>query len=284
MKILLTGASSYIGQYIILNLLQNNHKILSTSRSDPKIKNKNHKWISHDLSKKPLKLKDFKPDVIIHLAGSAWLNMSSENYVNSNILTTNNLVKTLEGKKFKKVFYLSSRDIYGEVKKSVLNENTIINDPSIYGYTKLIAEKILLNSFPTIILRLPAIIGLGTHGWINSVTNKIKKNKKIILSNSKFNNFMHASELPKIIMKLSKSKINSDIFLVSCSNILKSYNVVKLLKLKLKSKSKIEIKKNKDLNYIISSVKLNRIYKTISVEKVINIYSNELRSKEKYTN
>jgi len=108
MKILLTGASSYIGQYIILNLLQNNHKILSTSRSDPKIKNKNHKWICNDLSKKPLKLKGFKPDVIIHLAGSAWADMSSENYVNSNILTTNNLVKTLKGKKFKKVFYLSS--------------------------------------------------------------------------------------------------------------------------------------------------------------------------------
>jgi len=284
MKILLTGASSYIGQYIILNLLQNNHKILSTSRSDPKIKNKNHKWICNDLSKKPLKLKGFKPDVIIHLAGSAWADMSSENYVNSNILTTNNLVKTLKGKKFKKVFYLSSRDIYGKVEKSVLNENTIINDPSIYGYTKLIAEKILLNSFPTIILRLPAIIGLGTHGWINSVTNKMKKNKKIILSNSKFNNFMHASELPKIIVKLSKSKINSGIFLVSCSNIIKSYDVVKLLKLKLKSKSKIEIKKNKDLNYIISSAKLNRIYKTVSVEKVINIYSNELRFKKKYTN
>lgn len=89
------------------------------------------------------------------------------------------MLKHWRVKKFKKVFYLSSRDIYGEVKKSVLNENTIINDPSIYGYTKLIAEKILLNSFPTIILRLPAIIGLGTHGWINSVTNKIKKNKKI---------------------------------------------------------------------------------------------------------
>jgi len=283
MKILLTGASSYIGKYIISNLLLKNHKILSTSRKDPIIKNKNHKWIRHDLSKKPLKLNGFKPDIVIHLAGSAWVNMTSENYVNSNILTTINLVKTLKDKKIKKIFYLSSRDIYGKIEKSILTEKTIINDPSIYGYTKLLAEKILLDSFPTIILRLPSIIGIGTHGWLNSVTNKIKNNKKIILSNSKFNNFMHASELPKIIMRLSKSKIKSDIFLVSCSNIKTSYDVVKLLKLKLRSKSKIVIKKNNKLNYVISSAKLNRFYKTMRVETVVNIYSDELRLRKKYT-
>ena len=94
---------------------------------------------------------------------------------------------------------------------------------------------------------------------------------------------MHASELPKIIMRLSKSKIKSDIFLVSCSNIKTSYDVVKLLKLKLRSKSKIVIKKNNKLNYVISSAKLNRFYKTMRVETVVNIYSDELRLRKKYT-
>ena len=61
--------------------------------------------------------------------------------------------------------------------------------------------------------------------------------------NSKFNNFMHASEISKIILKLFKSKIRSDIFLVSCSDIINSIDVVKKLRFKLKSKSKIMLKK-----------------------------------------
>jgi len=283
MKIFLTGASSYIGKYIILNYLTNGHKVLSTSRTNPKINEKKHKWIKHDLSKKPLNLNRFRPDIVIHLAGSAWMGRSPESYINSNILTTDNLVKSLKGKKIKKIFYLSTRDVYGDVAERILVESSPLNNPSIYGYSKLIAEKILLDSFPTIILRLPSIIGLGTHGWLNSVSKKLKKNQKIDLSNYKFNNFMHASELSKIISRLSIAKVKSDIFLVSCSNIVKSIDVVKLLKIKINSNSKIKINKNQKSNYIISSKKLNKFYKTMKVEEVVRIYSEELKLKKMYT-
>ena len=36
MKVLVTGASSYIGKYIISNLLINGHSVLSTSRKNQK--------------------------------------------------------------------------------------------------------------------------------------------------------------------------------------------------------------------------------------------------------
>ncbi len=282
MKVLVTGASSYIGKYIISNLLINGHSVLSTSRKNPKINHKFHKWIKHDLSKKIFKVGLFKPDLVVHLAGYAWMGDKSEKYINSNILTTINLVKSLKKKKIKKFFYLSTRDVYGKIQEKKLEENTKINNPDIYGHSKLIAEKILQESFPVIILRLPSIIGLGTHGWIKSLVNRLKKNQNISMINSKFNNFMHASEISKIILKLFKSKIRSDIFLVSCSDIINSIDVVKKLRFKLKSKSKIMLKKNKEYSYIISSKKLNRIYKTLTVKKVIEIYLNEIKSKNKY--
>lgn len=282
MKIFLTGASSYIGKYLILNFLQRGYQVVSTSRTNPKINKKNHRWIKHDLSKKQINLKSYRPEIIIHLAGLAWMNKPPEDYINSNILATINLSKTFKNKKVKKFFYFSTRDVYGDFKGSVLKENSISNNLSIYGYSKLMAEKILSNSFPVVILRLPSIIGLGTHGWINSVVKKLKKNKKIALTDYKFNNYMHASELSKIVLKLTKSRINSDIFLVSCSNIIKSNKVVKLLKTNLKSRSLIKINKNKKSNYIISSKKLNKYYKTMKVEDVINIFSNELKLNKKH--
>jgi nucleoside-diphosphate-sugar epimerase len=282
MRIFLTGASSYIGKYIISSLLINGHTVLSTSRRSPKIYSKSHKWFKHDLSKKTFKMGSFNPDMIIHLAGYAWMGHEPEKYVNSNILTTLNLVKSLKNKKFKKFFYLSTRDIYGEITDKELREDTRINNPDVYGHSKLIAEKILADSFPIITLRLPSIIGLGTHGWIYSVLNKLKKNQKILMVDTRFNNFMHASELSKIILKLYKSKLKSDIFLVSCSNKINSLQVVKILKSKLKSKSKIGIIKTNKNSYIISSKKLNRIYKTITVQKVLDIYSEEIKFKRKF--
>ena len=282
MKIFVTGASSYVGKYVILNFLNKGYKVLSTSRTSPKIKKINHKWIKHDLSKGPINLKKFKPNIIVHLAGLAWMNRPSEGYINSNILVTNNLVKSFKNKKIKKFFYFSSRDIYGNFKGSVLRENSIIDSPSIYGLSKLIAEKIILDKFPAVILRLPSVIGLGTHGWIDSVVKKLKKNKEITLSNYKFNNFMHASELPRIVLKLSKSKIKSDTFLVSCSNIVKSKDVVKSLKFYLNSSSTIKENRNKNSSYIISSKKLNRYYKTIKVEDVLKIFSSELKVRRMY--
>jgi dTDP-4-dehydrorhamnose reductase len=99
---------------------------------------------------------------------------------------------------------------------------------------------------------------------------------------SRFNNFMHASELSKIILRLVKSKIKSDIFLVSCSNIINSFEVVKTLKSKFKSNSKIETIKSKECSYTISSKKLNKIYKTITVQKVLDIYSHEIKLNKRY--
>ena len=85
MNILVTGSSSYIGKYIILGLLSLNHKIIGTSRTNPKIRNKNFTWISHDLSKAPLiKLKN-NIDIIVHVAGLAWMDRPIVDYINSNI-------------------------------------------------------------------------------------------------------------------------------------------------------------------------------------------------------
>ena len=280
MKIFVTGASSYVGKYVILKFLSKGFNVLSTSRTNPNLKQKNHKWIRHDLSKKKINLKDFKPDIIVHLAGLAWMNRPSAGYIKSNILVTKNLVESLKKTKVKNFFYFSSRDIYGNFEGKVLMENSKINNPGIYGLSKLISEKIILEKFNAIILRLPSIIGLGTHGWVDSVVKKLKKNKKIELSNYKFNNFIHASELPNIILALYKSRVKSGVFLVSCSNIIQSKNVVKILKTKLKSNSNLKIYRNRKSNYTISSKKLRKYYKTISVQNVLKIFTGELNTKK----
>ena len=100
MNILVTGSSSYVGKYIILGLLSLGHKVVGTSRTDPKIKNKNFIWISHDLSLSPLEALKVNIEVIVHVAGLAWYGRPVVDYVNSNINTTMNLeimIKNING-------------------------------------------------------------------------------------------------------------------------------------------------------------------------------------------
>ena len=227
MNILVTGSSSYVGKYIILGLLSLNHKVVGTSRTDPKIKNENFIWLSHDLSKSPLKKFKNKIDVIVHLAGLAWYDRPVIDYVNSNINTTMNLEKMIKNIKPIVTFYTSSRNIYGEIEVSQIKENTSIINPIVYAHTKYIAEQILLESSSTIIFRLPSIIGVGTHGWIDSIYKKLIKNEDIEFINTKFNNFIHASELPIIIDKfIKKSIFKTDLYLLGCSNIIYSKTLI----------------------------------------------------------
>ena len=57
MKFLVTGCSSYVGKYIIRDLLKKNHKVVGISRTSPGIHHKNFFFKKHDLLKPKLNLK-----------------------------------------------------------------------------------------------------------------------------------------------------------------------------------------------------------------------------------
>ena len=176
-------------------------------------------------------------------------------------------------------FYTSSRDIYGEIEVSQIKENTSIINPIVYAHTKFIAEQILLESSSTIIFRLPSVIGIGTHGWIDSIYKKLIKNEDIEFINTKFNNFIHASELPLIVDKfIKKSIFKTDLYLLGCSNIIYSKTLISRMKILLDSKSILIENKDKKKSYTISVKKINKVYKTMTVEESIDKYIREMQT------
>ena len=277
MRALVTGCSSYIGKEVANELLMNNLKVCGLSRKNPKIYSKNFTWTKGDLTKiKKNNLKD-KFDFIIHIAGTPIRkNFLTKDYVEKNIFITLNLVKLFEKNPPKAVIYLSSREVYGEVSKKVLTEETnVLVKPHTYGVTKYLAEKILMDKYKTISLRLPAVLGQGSHGWLANLIQDLKKNKKIIFSNSKFNNCIHVSDLSKIIFSLiKKTSKKSEIFNVACSKPIMSKKIVMLLKKKLNSKSKI-ISRNNNKAYYFSTNKLSKIYRPLKTMSAIKKYLDE---------
>tara|TARA_B110000027_G_C16070031_1_gene278589 strand:- start:150 stop:989 length:840 start_codon:yes stop_codon:yes gene_type:complete len=273
MKILFTGCSSYIGKYLIKEFLKTSNTIYGLSRKNPEIKNKKFKWFKHDLSNKPFK-KIKKIDIIIHIAGAALRKENKyDDYLKGNIFMAHNVGLTAKYCATKIIFYTSTREIYGDINSNILSENNNIINPIFYGQTKFIAEQILSSNCKTVSLRLPAVLGKGTHGWISGVLKGMIKGKKINFINCKFNNFIHVSDLYNIISSFIKKKLFfSDQFNVSCSNISTSKKVLLIMKKKLNSKSKLNELKKTGRTYTISNNKLSKYCKTMTVENAIKMF------------
>lgn len=103
MRVLITGATGFIGNYVVNELLRKNHQVIATSKNIKKAKKQEWypsvKYIPYDLNENKKFLFRFfgRPDVVIHLAWQGLPNYKDKIHLRQN-LTTNkrfliNLVK-----------------------------------------------------------------------------------------------------------------------------------------------------------------------------------------------
>ena len=111
MKLLITGASGFIGQHLVKKLIEQGHTILALSRSADlqHVSNNTDKLIyfksSLELENRALqRIKDFEPDVLIHLAWgkipdfsfeTSFENLQNHIHFFRNIFTVNSLKKII---------------------------------------------------------------------------------------------------------------------------------------------------------------------------------------------
>jgi len=282
MSILITGANGAVGKDLV-QMLANKYKIYGLYRTkNREIKEiKNVKWIKHDLKNKIIKIKPI-PKYIIHCAvDQKYKNKNFNKYINSNFEALKNLVNFAEKNKVKLIINFSSVEVYGDIKKKLLDENYLPQNPNIYGLTKFLSERYLFKKKINFInIRLPGILCKGNKNelkrpWLNAAFNYMKKNKSIFVHNidSKFNNLISTEEIAKFTSFLIKKKIIiRDTFNFVCKNPLIMRTIFNNAKKKLNSKSKITELKNQNKNsFYISTKKLEDQlnYKTQTTEKVI---------------
>ena len=144
-KILITGAAGFIGFKLTEKLINKENKLylidnLSRGKFDNSfkniLKNRNVKFLKKDLTKKLIFTEKF--DYIFHLAsivGVKNVNQNPLQTIKNNILSTENIIRSIKDKKKKKHLIFSTSEVY-----AALSEENKIFKPSEEKNNLLVLE------------------------------------------------------------------------------------------------------------------------------------------------
>ena len=152
-NILITGGAGYIGSHVTEILLKKYKKVFlidNLSTGHRKLINKKAKFFKLDVHSKDKVKKIIKKnqiDSIIHLAANLIISEGQKKpkkYYRNNVLGTKKLLDACENTTIKNFIFSSTAAIYKEGQYQV-SEQSIIKPKSVYGKTKIQAEKLIKN-------------------------------------------------------------------------------------------------------------------------------------------
>ncbi len=126
-------------------------------------------------------------DNVFHLAAivSAYGNPTDE-VVRVNVDGTRNVLDACEKHGIKHFIFTSSSDVYGSKRKEILDENAKLMPNDKYGYSKMLAEKVIeryRQTVPYTIFRMATLYGQNFEGSFFKIFKAIKEQKAYIIGN-----------------------------------------------------------------------------------------------------
>lgn len=230
-NILITGGAGYIGSHIAEILIKKKKKVFiidNLSTGHKRLINKKAKFFKLDISKK-LKIKEIikknQIDSVIHLAANLIIGEGQKKpkkYFKNNVYGTEKLLDACRQSNVKNFVFSSTAAIYKDGQHKV-SENSVIKPKSVYGKTKIKAEKLIKsfskkNKINYSILRYFNIAGSSSSGKIGLINKNsdnlfknfsieiMKKKPKLKIYGTNYNtddgscvrDFIHVSDIAEI--------------------------------------------------------------------------------------
>ena len=267
MHVLVTGAGGFSGAEVVLGLLARGHRVTAVVRSGRGRLPENAgsagelTVLAGDLSVDlalPVKI-----DAIVHAAGrSPGRGVTAEEMVRDNVLATKRLVLHARNAGVRKFVLFSSLSVYGRIETSVVDENTPVREPYIYGQTKRQAEELVAakeNAFSSLALRLPGIIGRGSvRNWLTNLQAAAREGRDITVFNpdTPFNNAVHVADLTRFISGLlERDWQGADAVTVGAAGEIAVGDAVQLLVNACGGRSRIRREQSSARGFVVSSAR-----------------------------
>ena len=200
-KILVTGSDGFIGSHLVEYLVKKKVNVKAfvyynsfnsygwLDRIDLEIKRK-IEFVSGDIRNFDVVYEASKDcDAVIHLAaliGIPYSYVSPENYIDTNIKGTLNILKAAKLNNLKKIILTSTSEVYGTAKYIPIDEKHPLNAQSPYASTKIGADSLGMSFFKSFNMPITILRPFNTYGPRQSARAVIPTIISQILSNNKY--------------------------------------------------------------------------------------------------
>jgi nucleoside-diphosphate-sugar epimerase len=244
-KILITGASGFVGSHLLDGLVQNKKfEITGISRKIEnltKLETRGIKAIQADLC-------DYKSmesamkgiDILINIAAEI---RNEDQLENTNINGVENIAKAAEYNGVKKIIHLSSVGVVGAQYQSkiiIITEESKCRPQNNYEITKLRSEEILKQKYKGELIIMRPTNVFGENHPFNALLNlmtRVKNGKPLPCSSMAYVNYVYVKDLTDSIIELIDKKMQEQIFNVGSS--MKLTDFFLLLRTKLETGNKV---------------------------------------------
>lgn len=255
MKCLVTGGAGFIGSHLVELLLKEGHQVIAVDnlvngrKENIALFEKNPNFSFHQLDirdRNALTSLMKGIDWVFHLAALADIVPSIENpqdYYDTNVTGTFNVLQAASSAKVKKFLYAASSSCYGLATQFPTPETAKISPQYPYALTKYLGEELVMHwnvvyKLPTISLRLFNVFGPrsrtnGTYGAVFGVflTQKIKnKPFTVVGDGNQTRDFTYVADVAQAFYCAARSEKQGKIYNVGSGGHYSVNSLVSLLK------------------------------------------------------
>ncbi len=292
-KICILGGSGFIGNSILTEKTNSEKIIYSYNKNEIKT---NHEGVQINIPKDYEKLQRFldlqKPDVVVNTISNSNPCYCEENQKETfevNVEFVKEIFELSNKNHFRLIQF--SSDYVFEGKKGKYTEKDKPNPINYYGYSKYMAEKIVLKNSLNTVIRTSQVFGKNHNDrFFNFVIKNLRDGKKMYVYNDIFLSPTFIDDLIIALFKIIRKSLTG-IFHVSGPECISKYEFAKYIAKVLefdenlinpisifKSEHKIKYPSNTCLDNTFASTKLAQ--KFHSVEESLKLFKNTVKKRE----
>lgn len=222
MRILITGARGFIGSSLAQYAANRGHEVLGIGRTAqaPPDWLGSYAWADVALSDLAPIINGFRPDLVVHCAGSASVRASFSSPLDdlrANVLTLANTLDSIRRSQVRPlVIFPSSAAVYGNPINLPIREDEPCRPISPYGFHKLAAENVVqeyvsCHEMRVIICRIFSVIGERQRRLLlwDLYEQFAGESGKVVIQGTgeETRDFMHIDEICEILLRFRESPI-----------------------------------------------------------------------------